>query len=215
MRPLQGSVRLAALGAVLAALAGAAPGGLAYGGDKKKGDGASNNKGKIEGTKWSSVETTVKETKLAAGTLKLEFGKDGKLAYRIAGPKGEVTFTGKYSLGEGDKVTFHLDKELAGKKEHIEDVSIQGDRLKMTDSDGTSVTFERVGGKGKDKGDKDKGDKDKRPADKGGADGPPKGAASNNQGKIEGTKWSSVATALKGIDLSVGSLRLGFGQPEE
>src|SRR5206468_2705913 len=148
----------------------AAPGGPAFGGDKKKGDGASNNKGKIEGTKWSSVETEVKGVKLPAGSLKLEFAKDGKLVYQ-AGP---VSFTGKYSLGEGDKVTFHLDKELAGKKEHIEDVAIKGDRLKMTDSDGTSVTFERARAGDKEK-DKDKGATDKRPADKGAAV-PPRGA---------------------------------------
>jgi hypothetical protein len=101
---------------------------------------SSNNKGKIEGTKWSSVAGSVKGKSLPAGILRLEFGADGGLVY-TAGP---ARMTGKYSLGSGDSVTFHLDQPLQGSKTHVEKVSISGDRLTMTDTDGTQLTFEKA-----------------------------------------------------------------------
>ena len=72
----------------------------------------SNNKGKIEGTKWSSIGKTINGNFIPAGSLKLEFGKDGSLNY-FAGPK---VFKGTYSLGKGDKVTLKLTEPLAGRK---------------------------------------------------------------------------------------------------
>ena len=99
----------------------------------------SNNKGKIEG-KWSSIASTVKGQAVPEGLLKLEFGTDGSLVYST----GPITFKGTYSLGMGDSVTLKLDKELAGRKTHVEKVSISGDRLTMTDSDGTAMTFKKV-----------------------------------------------------------------------
>jgi hypothetical protein len=101
---------------------------------------SSSNKGKIEGTKWRSVATTVKGQPLPAGALQLEFKKDGGLVYQ-AGP---ISFTGTYSLGGGDTVTFNLDRELAGRKTHQEKISISGDKMTMTDSDGTELTFDKV-----------------------------------------------------------------------
>jgi hypothetical protein len=109
----------------------------------------SNNKGKIEGTRWSSLATTVTIQEhgpqvLPAGALHLEFGADGKLVMR----SGPVTMTGTYVLGAGDVVTLIFDREadrnLAERKTHTEKVAITGDRLTMTDSEGTSVTFEKV-----------------------------------------------------------------------
>src|SRR5262249_2624151 len=81
---------------------------------------ASKNKGKIEGTKWSSQSAVVKGQSLPAGALKLEFRSDGSLVYQ-AGP---VTYTGRYSLGMGDYVTLKLDQDLAGRKSHSEKVVI-------------------------------------------------------------------------------------------
>jgi hypothetical protein len=100
----------------------------------------SNNKGKIEGTKWTSLATTVKGSAIPADALKLEFSKDGKLIYK-AGPK---TLTGTYSLGMADTVTLKFTEELAGRKDHDETIKIVGDQLTMTDSDGTAVTFKKV-----------------------------------------------------------------------
>src|SRR5436190_21582149 len=83
----------------------------------------SDNKGKIEGTKWTSVASKVKGIDIPAGALKLEFKADGKLTYE-AGPQ---TFTGTYVLGKGETVTLKLDRELAGRKDHEEKVKIVGD----------------------------------------------------------------------------------------
>jgi len=102
--------------------------------------GCSSNKGKIEGTKWTSLAATVKGLQVPEGSLGLDFGADKKLVYKIPGQ----TITGTYSLGMGDNVTLNLDQELAGRKAHVEKVSISGDTLTMTDSDGTSVKFKRV-----------------------------------------------------------------------
>ena len=84
---------------------------------------SSNNKGKIEGTKWTSVATTMKGQPIPEGMLKLEFGADGKLVYRVMGQ----ALTGTYSLGMGDHVTLNMDQDLAGRKSHVEKVSINGD----------------------------------------------------------------------------------------
>ena len=102
--------------------------------------GCSSNKGKIEGTKWSSDAGMHEGQSVPAGKLKFEFRRDGSLVY-VAGP---LTLTGKYSLGMGDRVTLNLDQELAGTKQHVEKVVIANDKLTMTDGDGTSITFSKV-----------------------------------------------------------------------
>jgi hypothetical protein len=100
---------------------------------------ASSNKGKIEGTKWSSQAATIKGKTLPAGSLQLDFGKDGSLVY-LAGP---LTLKGTYSLGSGNYVTMNFEQELAGRKSHVQQVAIDGDHLTMTDSDGTQMTFDK------------------------------------------------------------------------
>jgi uncharacterized lipoprotein NlpE involved in copper resistance len=99
----------------------------------------SNNKGKIEGTKWTSQTTTVKGNTVPAGALKLEFTRDGKMTYTNVG----TPHTGTYSLSWGDYVTLNLDQALAGNRKHREKIVIRGDTLTMVDSDGTSVAFDR------------------------------------------------------------------------
>jgi hypothetical protein len=101
---------------------------------------ASHNKGKIEGTKWSSQPTTVKGQTAPAGALKLDFASNGSLVY-TAGPQA---LSGKYSLGMGDFVTFNLDQDLGGRKQHTETIIINGNQLTMTDSDGTQVIFTKL-----------------------------------------------------------------------
>jgi outer membrane lipoprotein-sorting protein len=101
---------------------------------------ASHNKGKIEGSKWSSQAATIKGQAAPAGLLKLDFGADGSLVY-TAGPQA---LTGKYSLGMSDYVTFNLDQPLGGMKQHIETIVINGNQLTMTDSDGTQVIFTKT-----------------------------------------------------------------------
>ena len=99
---------------------------------------SSNNKGKIEGTKWTGV--TYKGAPLRKDAVTLEFRSDKKLIYRVEAQ----TYSGTYSLGMGDNVSFNLDQELAGRKNHVEKIRVNGNRLTMTDSDGTEVGFDRV-----------------------------------------------------------------------
>jgi hypothetical protein len=102
----------------------------------------SNNKGKIEATRWSSLPATIKGQTLPADSLQLSFGGNGQMVYRIKPLSGtDQTYKGTYSLGFENLVTLHLEQELAGKKTHVETVVINGDRLTMTDLDGTSLTF--------------------------------------------------------------------------
>lgn len=98
-------------------------------------EGDSNNKGKIEGTKWSSQATKFQEKDAPAGTLKLEFGKDNSLVFTA----GRGVFKGTYSLGAGNKVTFKIGPESVQ-----ETIVIAGDTLTMTDPKGTAVKFSKV-----------------------------------------------------------------------
>ncbi len=101
---------------------------------------SSSNKGKIEGTKWTSLAATMKGQPLPAGILQLTFGKDGSVVYK-AGPQ---TFTGTYSLGQGANVILDLSSDLTARDTHLEKIVINGDQLTMTDSDGTQLTFQQV-----------------------------------------------------------------------
>ena len=102
--------------------------------------GCSSNKGKIEGTKWTSQAATVKGKPVIAGFVQLEFTKDDKVTLK----RDTDTFTGSYSLGMSSTVTLHLDQELSGSKIHAEKIVITGDTLTMTDYDGTQISFQRA-----------------------------------------------------------------------
>jgi hypothetical protein len=102
--------------------------------------GCSSNKGKIENTKWRSVAATVDGEKLREGWMVLEFGTDNK---RLILTRDLLTWRGTYSLGSGNNVTFDLDAEFNGSKSHAEKISVSGDTLTMTDSDGTTLTFNK------------------------------------------------------------------------
>jgi hypothetical protein len=108
--------------------------------------GCSNNQGKIEATKWTSLAGTVKGQSIPAGTLQLAFGGNGQMVYTIHNPSKSQpqTLRGTYSCQMGDMITLHFNEELAGKKTHVETVTINGDRLTMTDLDGTSLTFAKM-----------------------------------------------------------------------
>ena len=98
----------------------------------------SNNAGKIEGTKWTSMAGNVKGKRVPAGALRLEFARDGRMTYDT--PTGR--YTGTYSLGFGDTVTWNFDRPLAGVNQHQQRVSINGNRMTVSDTDGTSLSFE-------------------------------------------------------------------------
>ena len=102
----------------------------------------SNNKGQIEGTKWTSLAGTIKGNPTPPGAMEVEFMNDGTLH----ATRGMRQLTGTYSLGTGDSVVLNLGEELNGRKQHAEMIAINGDRLTMTDSDGTMITFSKVAG---------------------------------------------------------------------
>lgn len=101
---------------------------------------ASENEGKIEGTKWSSVESTVEDKSIPAGARTFEFTKEGD----VTCVAGDNLWTGTYSLGRGQNVILKMDQKIAGRKKHTERVAIEGDRMTMTDSDGTTLELTRV-----------------------------------------------------------------------
>src|SRR5437879_1562254 len=90
----------------------------------------SENRGQIEGTRWTSLAGTIdvkmsrgptsvsRSIRLPAGFMELDFQKDGSLFYVV---RGKI-HTGKYSLGVGNSITLHLDEEVAGLKMHTETV---------------------------------------------------------------------------------------------
>ena len=103
----------------------------------------SENKGKIEGTRWTSLAATFQTLRGSVrrpdGYVEMHFHTDGSLYFIVQGK----IHTGKYSLGMGNAVTLYLDEAVAGMKTHTETVVINGDRLTMTDTDGTELTFRR------------------------------------------------------------------------
>jgi hypothetical protein len=101
---------------------------------------ASNNKGKIEGTAWVSEAGYVKGQQLPAGTLGVDFSARGTMEYRIRSRR----IPGTYSLGMGNTVTFHLEEALSNGKTHTETIVIEGDRMKMSDFDGTELLFRKA-----------------------------------------------------------------------
>jgi hypothetical protein len=105
----------------------------------------SNNKGKIEGTHWSSIAQSSKSGPLPAGAITLDFNTDMTMKMSII---GGTVYSGKYSLGFGNNVTFNFDQALEGRKSHVETIKINGDELQMIDSDGTTVTFKKVNAAG-------------------------------------------------------------------
>jgi hypothetical protein len=105
----------------------------------------SSNKGKIEGTKWSSNAITINGQKLSSGKCELEFYKDGNMDLMVTEPSGNrKIFTGRYSLSLGDLVVITFNQELAGMKTHTERISITKGELTMIDSDGTKLVFSRL-----------------------------------------------------------------------
>jgi hypothetical protein len=110
----------------------------------------SENKGKIEGTRWTSEASTVsvpnprmpgtrQSVTVPSGYMELDFQKDGTLFYIINGK----LYRGKYSLNGGQTVTLKLEEKLSGRYEHAEKIVVEGQRLTMTDTDGTSLKFRK------------------------------------------------------------------------
>ncbi len=90
---------------------------------------SSHNKGKLEGTRWTSLPVTIKGENVPEGNFGLEFGADGSLVYHAQ----DHTFKGKYSLGNYDWVEFQFDEFVNNLKNHSEKITVDGDTLTMID----------------------------------------------------------------------------------
>jgi hypothetical protein len=94
---------------------------------------SSNNVGKIEGTKWTSLAAKIKGISVTSGKASMEFRKDGKFFFIIDGRE----FAGTYTLGMGDTVQLNFNKEFVGSKSHSETMTIKDNLMTMSDSSGT------------------------------------------------------------------------------
>lgn len=102
---------------------------------------SSNNKGKLEGTKWNSQAFTPQGGKpVPAGIVTYEFATDGRLTYRIM----DQSYTGRYSLNSGDYVTLHLDQALGGSRTLRQRIIVRDTTMQLIDTDGTSVMFDKT-----------------------------------------------------------------------
>jgi len=102
---------------------------------------SSNNQGKIEG-KWQATDAP---GGLPPGaSLVLEFTKDGKMIMTMSQGMRHQELRGTYKLKSGDTVEMNFDQEFAGRKSHSETITIKGDEMTMTDSDGKTGKFKRI-----------------------------------------------------------------------
>jgi hypothetical protein len=102
--------------------------------------GPSDNKGIIEGTRWSHRGGRYGGIEIPRGGLTMDFSTDGRITVAVL----HNQINGTYTLGSGKRVTFHLDEAVSGRKEHQQKITIDGDELTMDDSDGTRHVFSRV-----------------------------------------------------------------------
>ena len=108
--------------------------------EEPKGKQMSRLKGKIEGTKWKSLKSTVNGNEIPAGAISIDFNANMTFTYR-AGP---MTWTGKYVLLDGDDIKLLSEQDLGGSKENLEKIVIDKNALTMTDPNGTALKFEKA-----------------------------------------------------------------------
>ncbi len=100
---------------------------------------SSNNTGKLEGTKWSSLNAKIKGMEFTSGAATLEFRKDGKFVWTMAG----IALNGTYSLGMGDNVSMTFNSDRVKHKNASSAVVVKEDLMTMTDPDGTKMMWVR------------------------------------------------------------------------
>ncbi|MEZ6141772.1 MAG: hypothetical protein R3B84_14470 [Zavarzinella sp.] len=142
----------------------------------------SDNKGLIEGTKWVNLKGEIKGTPVAAGFMKFEFNKDGTLVYTLNGR----AYEGKYELLPGKKVKLITKESIGGRRENIETIVINGNKMTASDTSGAGLEFEQIGGKNK-------------PVVK-----------KTTKELIADTKWANIEGDVKGQKIQAGLLKLEF-----
>jgi hypothetical protein len=99
----------------------------------------SNNKGKIEGTQWTSQPVTINGRTFPADAYKLDFRQDGTLVCQT--PRG--TWTGTYSLQAGDLIAVHLDRPMGASPDRTPQIAIHGDKMTL-EVDNQQIIFTKV-----------------------------------------------------------------------
>lgn len=103
----------------------------------------SNNKDKIEGTKWVSQKHEKDGRVVPARTISVEFKEDGGFEWKVSTKSGVTTIKGKYTLGAGDSVTLNLDEEFEGQKTHTEKIAIRDKAMTLSDKK-DKIYFDRA-----------------------------------------------------------------------
>ena len=103
----------------------------------------SNNKDKIEGTRWSSQEQKAGAKVAPKGAIELRFSGDGNFEWKFGSEAKPIKLKGTYTLGSGDNVTFHFEEEFEERKEHTEKIQVRDKTLTLSDAKG-NITFDRV-----------------------------------------------------------------------
>ena len=103
------------------------------------------NAGLLEGTKWASAYVPdFKGISMRGCNMTIEFKADGGLIMLLRTPYSAETYAGSWRTGPGHTVFFDdISPPINGKNSSLEEITIQGDILKMPDS-GETLVFTRV-----------------------------------------------------------------------
>jgi hypothetical protein len=101
---------------------------------------SSENTGKVEGTKWSNTAYTHQGKQVPAGVMTWTFGKDGSFKMSSIG----MNISGTYSLGFGQNYVLNLNQAIDGSKKVGGKMEIKGNTMKLTDPDGTTISFKKI-----------------------------------------------------------------------
>ncbi len=101
---------------------------------------SSQNRGKIEGTKWTNLAADVHNNPVPRDLIQIEFFPDGKLRYVI----DQKEHGGSYSFGTRHYVFFRLDPPVEMISGYWEEVLLADRRLTLKDASGTALVFERL-----------------------------------------------------------------------
>lgn len=99
----------------------------------------SNNKSKLEGTRWVNEPGQFAGKHFIAGAFTLDFRGDNTFYWRFS----DQIFTGSFSYGPGDLVYFTLTSPFMGRTDWKEVITISGDVMVMGGEDGITITFNR------------------------------------------------------------------------
>lgn len=102
----------------------------------------SNNKGKLEGTRWVNEPGVFVGIPLIRGAFTMDFRGDGTFYWRFS----DKTFTGTFSYGPENLIFFTLSEPFLNRTDWKEHITISGDTMIMGGEDGITLNFYRYKG---------------------------------------------------------------------